>query len=124
MDKNKCCITVSLGELYDKYTILLIKLERIIDETKQYMVKIELEYLKYYVDKFNLDSHIINELKKINETLWDIENKIRIKEKNNEFDDEFIKLARGVYITNDIRSKFKNKINNILNSELTDIKSY
>ncbi len=124
MEKGLCYVPVSIGELYDKYTILQIKEERISNEIKLIMVKKELDYLKTYVDRFNLDELLIKEIKEINEQLWDIEDKIRDKERAKEFDHEFIDLARQVYITNDKRSEVKNKINLALNSELTDIKSY
>lgn len=124
MDKGLCYVPVSIGELYDKYTILQIKEEKIANESKLVMVKKELGYLKTYVDKFNLDALLIKEMKEINEQLWDIEDKIRDKERAKEFDHDFIELARQVYITNDKRSEVKNKINLALNSELTDIKSY
>ena len=63
-------------------------------------------------------------IKKVNEKLWTIEDSIRLKESNQEFDEEFIALARSVYITNDERAKIKNEINKILNSEINEIKSY
>lgn len=124
MENGLCYVPVSIGELYDKYTILQIKEEKIANESKLSMVKKELGYLKTYVDKFNLDALLIKEMKEINEQLWDIEDKIRDKERAKEFDHVFIELARQVYITNDKRSEVKNKINLALNSELTDIKSY
>ena len=64
------------------------------------------------------------ELSQINQQLWDIEDKIRDKERANSFDDEFIQLARSVYITNDERSRIKRKINDLLGSELVEEKSY
>jgi hypothetical protein len=124
MSENICNIPVSIGELFDKYTILQIKQQRISDLNKRNMVQTEIAYLKPFIDKYNLDISLIEELKTINETLWDIEDKIRDKENNNNFDEEFIQLARSVYITNDKRSETKNKINLKLNSTLTDIKSY
>jgi len=124
MENGLCYVPVSIGELYDKYTILQIKEEKITSESKLRMVKKELDYLKTYVDKFNLDALLIKEIKEINEQLWDIEDKIRDKERAKEFDHEFIELARQVYITNDKRSEVKNKINLALDSALTDIKSY
>ena len=124
MENGLCYVPVSIGELYDKYTILQIKEEKIANESKLVMVKKELGYLKTYVEKFNLDALLIKEMKEINEQLWDIEDKIRDKERAKEFDHVFIELARQVYITNDKRSEVKNKINLALNSELTDIKSY
>ena len=111
MSENICNIPVSIGELFDKYTILQIKQQRINDLNKLNMVQTELAYLKPFIDKYNLDISLIEELKTINETLWDIEDKIRYKENSNEFDEEFIQLARSVYITNDKRSETKNKIN-------------
>ena len=65
-----------------------------------------------------------DELRQINQHLWDIEDKIRDKERNNSFDDEFIQLARSVYITNDERSRIKRKINDMFGSELVEEKSY
>jgi hypothetical protein len=124
MEKGVCYVPVSVGEFYDKYTILQIKQERIKDEDKLVMVKKELEYLKIYVDKLNLDTLLVEEIKSINEILWNIEDNIRDKERKKEFDQEFISFARQVYITNDKRSQIKNKINSKLNSGLIEIKSY
>ena len=124
MEKKVCYVPVSIGELYDKYTILQIKQERIKDEGKLVFVNKEIEYLKKHIDTFNLDILLIRELKTTNEILWNIEDNIRDKERRKEFDEEFIGLARNVYITNSERSELKNKINSKLNSELIDIKSY
>ena len=124
MGENICYIPVSIGELFDKYTILQIKQNRIKDSHKISIVEKEIEYLKPFIEKYTLESTILNELREINETLWVIEDQIREKEKNNMFDEEFVKLARSVYITNDKRSEVKNKINLALHSALTDIKSY
>ena len=124
MEKNKCLVPISLGELYDKYTILQIKRNKITNEYKLSNVIKELEYLKYYVDKFNLDLEIIKELEEINKKLWIIEENIREKETKNEFDEEFITYARNIYKINDMRSNLKNKINILINSDLIDIKNY
>jgi hypothetical protein len=121
---NNCFVPISLGELFDKYSILLIKKERVNSDDKLMCINTEIQFLQPYIDKFNLDSNLKEEIKKINETLWDIEDNIRIKERKNEFDDEFISLARSVYINNDQRHIIKNKINIFLNSEIKDIKSY
>ena len=121
---NNCFVPISLGELFDKYSILLIKKQRVSDIDKIMCINKEMMFLQHYIDKFNLDSTLKEEIKKINETLWDIEDNIRIKEIKNEFDDEFISLARSVYINNDKRHLIKNKINIFLNSEIKDIKSY
>lgn len=124
MDFGICYVPVSIGELFDKYTILQIKQKRITNNAKLDMVNKELVYLKKFVDNYTIENELLNELMQINEQLWVIEDNIRIKEHKKEFDDEFISLARQVYITNDKRSETKNKINSILNSELIDIKSY
>jgi hypothetical protein len=131
---NTCHIPISLGELYDKYSILLIKSEKIKDCNKLIEINKELTLLKSYIDKielnleFGLELNFINKLqqkiKRVNEKLWDIEDAIRKKEVKNEFDDVFIQLARLVYITNDERYRIKNEINKYLNSEINEIKSY
>jgi len=121
---NSCLVPISLGELFDKYSILLIKKERVHNDEKIKCINTEIEYLQPFIDNFNLDLSLKEEIKQINETLWDIEDNIRIKEKKNEFDDEFILLARNVYINNDKRHVIKNKINIFFNSEIKDIKSY
>jgi len=124
MSQNICYIPVSIGELYDKYTILQIKQNKITCMEKLKSVNNELDYLKKIIHNYNLDNDLVNELKTINETLWTIEANIRKKENIKSFDDEFINLARNVYITNDKRSKLKHKINSILKSEINDIKDY
>ena len=117
-------INVSMGELYDKYTILEIKKQKIVDNKKIEMIDKEIKYLKPYIDKFNLDLVLFNKLRFINKTLWDIEDSIREKEQKKEFDEKFIEIARSVYINNDIRSQIKNEINALLKSGFSEIKSY
>jgi hypothetical protein len=121
---NKCNIPVSIGELFDKYTILLLKIKNIKDTTKKNNVTKEINYLKEYIDKYNIDVELFNEMYNINQTLWKIEDNIRIKEYKKEFDEEFINLARSVYINNDKRALIKNKINNYFNSDINEIKEY
>lgn len=121
---SNCHIPVSLGELCDKYSILQIKSERVKDENKLAEINKELLYLKPYMEKLNLNNTDFQKIKNINEKLWNIEDDIRIKEKNHEFDSEFIELARSVYKTNDERATIKNEINIKLNSEIKEIKSY
>lgn len=121
-------LEISNGELIDKYTILMIKTERITDEMKSQRVKYELSTLVNYVKdlsaEFNvLDEHITT-LLNVNKKLWDIEDFIRRKEYLNEFDAEFIELARSVYYTNDTRAEIKNKINTITNSAIHEVKHY
>jgi hypothetical protein len=119
-----CSIPVSLGELYDKYTILEIKSEKVSDKAKLAEVHRELAYLKPYIERFDLCNTIVQNLKYVNNHLWHIEDAIRQKECKKEFDAEFIELARSVYIKNDQRAKIKYEINQILDSEIKEIKSY
>lgn len=119
-----CLIPVSIGELYDKYSILEIKYERIKDLTKSEFVKREMDYLKPFIDEYTLEETLREQLKSINEKLWDIEDRIRVKELLQEFDQEFISIARSVYKTNDERNVVKNQINEIFKSDIKDIKSY
>ncbi|OIQ19162.1 MAG: hypothetical protein BM556_07705 [Bacteriovorax sp. MedPE-SWde] len=125
----KIYCSVSLGELIDKLTILEIKIERINDITKVENAKNEHEQLTLQLNELNLDnkenlSNLRGELKQINEKLWVIEDDIRLKESDNVFDQEFIDLARSVYITNDQRFEVKNSINMGYNSEIKEVKSY
>jgi hypothetical protein len=119
-----CSIPVSLGELYDKYTILEIKSERVSDKTKLVEVHRELAYLKPYIERIDLCDTMIQKLKCVNIELWEIEDAIRQKECKKEFDADFIELARSVYIKNDERAKIKYEINQILDSEIKEIKNY
>lgn len=121
---NICYVPVSLGELYDKYSILLIKSERIIEDYKKNEISKEIRLLKQFVEKFNLNQELQEKIKNINEQLWVIEDDIRKKELKQEFDEEFIQLARQVYKINDQRCKVKIEINKTLNSQINDIKSY
>ena len=116
---------VSLGELIDKITILEIKMV-FMTGIKLKNVDKELKLLKNLIQDKNLeiDIDLINNLKEVNKNLWKIEDKIRIKERNQEFDKEFIELARSVYKENDKRSSIKKEINLQYNSELVEEKSY
>ena len=119
---------ISIGELLDKISILEIKLEKIKDKKDLEEIKKEYKILKEAQNSnLNLSEEIqklFEELKKINLNLWDIEDKLRICEKNKDFKEDFIELARGVYINNDKRSKIKFKINKILGSNIKEIKQY
>ena len=117
-------IPVAIGELFDKFSILEIKKDKISDKSKLKHVDNEILYLKKYIEEYNLDKTIYNELKNVNLELWDIEDKLRVKESKGEFDDEFIQLARSVYFTNDKRFECKKKINSIFNSNIYEVKSY
>ena len=119
---------ISAGELIDKITILEIKKEKINDGEKLKNIEKELFSLNTTFQKSILDRSkiklLIEKLKTINLKLWDIENGKRLAEKNNDFGEKFIELARSVYKENDERSKIKLEINNILGSNITEVKSH
>ena len=125
---NKILAEISAGELIDKITILEIKKEKINDEIKLKDVIKELaslnNTLKEVIPDYSKIKILIDELKLINLKLWDIENAKRLAEKNNNFNEKFIKLARSVYKENDERSKIKLKINIILGSNIKEVKSH
>ena len=125
---NKILAEISAGELIDKITILEIKREKISDQTKIIEVNKELKSLKNTFEKEISDTSkiesLIEELKKINLELWDIEEGKRKAEKNNNFDENFIQLSRDVYKGNDKRAKIKLKINEILGSNIKEVKSH
>ena len=125
---NKIFAEVSVGELLDKISILEIKQKNIKDEQKIKIISKELESLNYSLKK---DVRITDEikslyedLKKINIKLWNIEDGKRDCERNGDFGEKFIQLARSVYIENDQRAKIKNKINKISGSNISEVKSY
>jgi hypothetical protein len=117
---------ISLGELVDKISILRIKLKNILDPEKLTHIKKEEATLARTLNSLkleNIDFHM-EQMISVNQTLWTIEDDIRDLERAKTFDQEFIKLARLVYITNDERFKRKNTINNIYQSGLVEVKSY
>ena len=116
---------ISIGELIDKITILEIK-QIYMTGIKLKNINKEMKLLKNILQDKNLEINIdlIKNLKKINKKLWEIEDNIRIKESKQEFDEEFIKLARSVYIENDKRASIKKGINQKYNSDLVEEKSY
>ena len=119
---------VSYGELIDKITILEIKSRRMTDDAKLANVRNELDMLNAtWANDAASHTDITDErrrLLEVNETLWDIEDKIRLKERAQEFDKEFVELARAVYFRNDERAAFKREINLKLGSQLVEEKSY
>ena len=121
---SDCKIPVSIGEVFDKYSILEIKLSKIKNQQKKDLVSKEAELLKPYIEEYSLDEEIYGKLKNINTKLWEIEDMLRIKEHDKEFDEEFIQLARSVYFTNDERSEVKRHINMIFKSEIVEVKDY
>ena len=120
-------VQVSIGELLDKISILIIKEKNIKDETKLSLVKNELNLLKKNIEKFESKSDLytyIDKLVEINTKLWNIEDQIRDCERKKTFDQNFIDLARSVYITNDQRSEIKLEINKKFDSGIVEVKSY
>ena len=118
---------ISLGELVDKISILMIKKKNISDSIKLQHVNKELEFLQKTLKKYISEDEINDFLQKlvnINSKLWNIEDEIRECERNKLFDQTFIDLARSVYFTNDERAKVKNDINKTFGSELVEVKSY
>ena len=121
-------IKISIGELVDKITILQIKKEMIADNSKLKKVENELNNLQLALTNISQKNdrleELMTQLKKINTKLWKIEDDIRLHEKEQRFDNEFIELARAVYITNDKRFEIKNAINFEFSSEIAEVKSY
>ena len=121
-------VPVSFGEVLDKITILEIKSERIADETKVKNVRLDLEELSRTWDEAVAGQAAIAELrqqlKMVNEQLWEIEDDIRDQEAAQDFGDRFIELARAVYVTNDKRAAIKKDINLALGSRFVEEKSY
>ena len=118
---------VSLGELLDKISILIIKEKNIVDDQKQYHIKNELDFLNKTLEDSISQSQVkeyIEKLIEINSELWLIEDDIRDCERKKQFDQKFIDLARAIYITNDRRSEIKLEINKKFRSELVEVKSY
>ena len=121
-------IPVSWGELIDKITILEIKQINLTSASALANINKELDYLNQILNKNHEIIELIKLLKQqllnINQSLWDVEDEIREKDFKQEFDQTFVELARKVYRLNDERAKLKKSINQILNSELVEEKSY
>jgi len=119
-------IEISLGEVVDKVTILEIKTEKISDPEKLKNVEKEYQLLKKDIEEVGITntSQEFIRLKEVNLKLWHIEDDIRIKESREEFDDEFVQLARSVYFENDDRAAIKKEINLKFGSELIEEKEY
>ena len=118
---------ISLGELIDKISVLVIKEKKIKDEKKNNLIREELTLLRKTLNEVannNSINNYLNQLTDVNSTLWKIEDEIRDCEKNKKFDQKFIELARSVYITNDRRAEIKLEINNKFSSKIVEVKSY
>jgi hypothetical protein len=118
---------VPLGDAFDKITILEIKAQNVSDNDKKININNELSYIKEKLNKYFESTELkdlYKDLKDVNQALWDIEDSIRLKEKDKSFDQGFIDLARSVYVTNDKRAVIKKEINILLNSEFVEEKIY
>ena len=127
---GKILAEISLGELFDKIAILEIKKSKIKDKNKLNEIEKELSILNDTLKKNGLNKvdsklkNLIQDLAHINLDLWEIEDGKRLAEKNNNFDEQFIQLARNVYKKNDLRAKIKSEINDYLGSNIKEVKSY
>lgn len=119
-------IPVSVGELVDKVTILEIKSFKITNSKQLAYITKEYELLLDKMHNLGIDQSdkSYQDLLDVNQSLWDIEDNIRIKESRSEFDKEFIELARSVYFQNDKRATIKRLINEKTNSDLVEVKQY
>ena len=129
LNKSKKILSeISAGELLDKISILEIKLDKINSQkdreeiNKEYRVLIETR--DFNIKATDKIDDLFKEIKEVNTNLWNIEDKLRICEKNKDFGKTFIELARGVYLNNDKRAKIKFEINKILDSNIKEIKQY
>ena len=120
-------LPVSVGEMIDKLSILQVKKIKVNDEDKLEFINKEFELLYNFSSEYlnNLEIELIyNKLILVNTNLWDIEDKLRVIEKEKRFEGEFISLARKVYFTNDERFRLKNEINLLTFSEIREVKDY
>ncbi len=125
---NKIIVEVSVGELFDKISILEIKKDKIKDKEKLKFITDEYNLLKkQMVDNIKLNEkldNLFNSLKNINSKLWVIEDDKRLCEKNSDFGENFIKLSRDIHFLNDKRASIKLEINNKTGSKIREIKEY
>ena len=126
MDLNSgvCLIPVSIGEVWDKYTVLLVKKEKINDVSKLHIVNKEIEILQPHLKKSPISKKLLDSLKECNLALWEVLDKQRKMEFRSVFNDEFIRLSREVYMLNDKRFSIKNQINLNAGSAKTEVKDY
>ena len=125
---KKILSEISVGELIDKISILEIKLEKIKNKASQDEINKEYNILKEVqnssIEMTEKLKTLLKEIKEVNLNLWNVEDKLRICEKNKDFGQTFIELARDVYLNNDKRSKIKSKINEVSGSNIKEIKQY
>ena len=125
----KILAEISVGELFDKITILNIETKKISDNNKLHNIQTELKILeeqskKIDVSDINSLNELVSQLQQINEDLWDIENQKRECEAQKDFGEIFIKLSRDVHFKNDIRAQIKKEINLLSNSQIVEEKEY
>ena len=129
VNKSKIILSeISAGELLDKISILEIKLDKVKNKNSKEKINIEYKMLMKARDS-NIEitekiRQLIKDIKEVNLNLWNIEDKLRIYEKNKDFGQDFVQLARSVYFNNDKRAKIKSDINKILGSNIKEIKQY
>lgn len=124
---NTVAVLIGIGELIDKYSILQVKSKKITDEAKLAKVEEERKALLPLMSEYVMNTVIgdlYEDLIGVNLQLWEVEDKLRVLEKEKRFDSEFIELARSVYLLNDKRFDLKNKINILTNSEIQEVKQY
>lgn len=127
MNDKPILVEISIGELFDKISILEIKNSKISDPGKLKNVRTELETLEQVADDIEQSQQVVDlrkDLKSVNEELWEIEDEIRRCESKSDFGEEFIRLARAVYVTNDRRADLKRQINELAGSRLVEEKDY
>ena len=121
-------VPTSIGDLIDRLSILEIKKERITDLDKVKYINIELDALKLIIKEENIDikriKNLYEEISNINLKLWKIEDNIRECERNKDFGNKFIQLARSIYKNNDLRANVKKQINKEFGSKIMEVKSY
>jgi len=120
----KILVPISLGELYDKISILEIKIANINSPEKIANVAKEYKELREVAEKYPIDEDLYKQLREVNQEIWDIEDGIRKEERNKDWGEDFIQFARGVYFTNDKRAALKKEINTKYGSEIVEEKSY
>ena len=123
MDKQ-CVVPVSVGELWDKYSILLIKKQKITEHEKQTLVNTEIKKLQPIIDTFDISQEIKSQLFDVNQQLWELEDTIRDMDSKGNFGEEFVNTSRLIYSTNDKRYDVKKMINDVHNSTIVEVKSY
>jgi len=117
-------IEVSNGEVVDRWTILTLKMVRIVDEAARANIHREMTMLSEHVHELGVSEEQLSELWTVNAALWDVEDKLRLLESEQSFGEEFIEAARSVYLLNDDRARLKKEINEQTGSLLVEEKSY